>query len=88
MVTRSLLKVAQAFSRGLTSKWWRADSYLERLADGRRQLSFGFREDSLGCDIPPLIPTVAITRLNMKTKRGKRKAQSSGFAVWHHMDGV
>jgi hypothetical protein len=37
------------------------------------QLSFGFREDSLGCDIPLLIPTVAITRLNMETKRGKEK---------------
>jgi hypothetical protein len=51
------------------------------------QLSFGFREDSLGCDIPLLIPTVAITRLNMEAKRGKESAIKRR-AVWHHMDGV
>jgi hypothetical protein len=48
------------------------------------QLSFGFREDSLGCDIPLLIPTVAITRLNMETKRGKEKRNQAACCVAPH----
>jgi hypothetical protein len=43
------------------------------------QLSFG--EDSLGCDIPFLIPAVAITRLNMETKRGKEKRNQAACCV-------
>jgi hypothetical protein len=66
------------------------------------QLSLGFREDSPGCDIPLLIPDcrcldllkiveagrVTPVPLRKGKKAGQRKAQSSGFAVWHHMDGV